>query len=38
VNEVPLRILLDANPVAGDLKSGPRRFWTTREIAIVRER
>jgi hypothetical protein len=31
------RLLLDSNPIAGEAKVGGRRFWTTREIAAVRE-
>lgn len=37
MTSVPLRILLDANPVNGAPKSGTRRFWTNREIAVIRE-
>jgi hypothetical protein len=32
-----LRGYLDQNPVAGELRSGARRFWTTREEKILRE-
>ncbi len=32
-----LRSLLDRNPVIGDARRGPRRFWTTREEKILRE-
>ncbi|MFV0623773.1 hypothetical protein ACBY01_07160 [Sphingomonas sp. ac-8] len=31
------RLLLDSNPIVGEPKAGGRRFWTTREIALVRE-
>lgn len=32
-----LRALLDRNPMAGDPKRGPRRFWTMREEKLLRE-
>lgn len=31
------RALLDANPIVGEQKTGGRRFWTTRELKVIRE-
>jgi hypothetical protein len=31
------RLLLDSNPINGAPKMGARRFWTTREVGIVRQ-
>ena len=31
-----LRMLLDQNPMVGAAKEGRRRFWTTREIALLK--
>jgi hypothetical protein len=32
-----IRELLDYNPVVGEMRSGPRRFWTGRELKLMRE-
>lgn len=32
-----IRAVLDDNPVIGERKRGPKRFWTTREVAALRE-
>lgn len=32
-----IRALLDANPIVGNARSGPKRFWTGREDKLMRE-
>lgn len=32
-----VRVLLDANPIVGEARRGAKRFWTTREIKVVKE-
>jgi hypothetical protein len=31
------RMMLDTNPIVGERRLGPARFWTTREIRVLRE-